>query len=384
MRNLTLNDDTQRTLMGHLATTERLLARAATEAGGRPANAEIVLLPDLGMPHNVTRARGGFFTGAYYSWTSGCPFVPIDATVNVDTVSIYRVRPIESAKDFEDRVRAAEAAVRRGRGRSTAGPYTWNFDVGNHFITYGVASEAVGLSAGAYLVLHSSASEFKNQHGGLYPTEGNWYWDDVKAIRDPSTGRYLRYICGQAARDFINGAQALVEYNWRRHHFVAAQVMGRAGVLDELFSVPHYGMPTHESVAIGCQWAVTGQMLPLLTGPNRPVFVIRAEAGGNNAVKVGNATALLYPHGLGKQSMRPLALDWADAELEVNGRRVSPDASLEDDPTLELRDFFAGRPLDIIPPEIEAITRLCPATIVGRIDPVYSYARSMARPMDRT
>jgi hypothetical protein len=139
------------------------LAKVSTLVSGRQKEAEITALPDLGMPHNVRRIHGGFFTGALYQWESDVPFFPVDSTMNIDTVSIYRVNiPISSKKDFISKVNKAI---------EHKGSYDWNFDVGNHFITYGSVSGLTDIEDGNYLVLHGSASEFKNQYNGLYPHE---------------------------------------------------------------------------------------------------------------------------------------------------------------------------------------------------------------------
>jgi hypothetical protein len=363
-------------LARHLETTERLLARAASKASGRREEAKIVLLPDLGLPHNVVRARGGFFTGAYYSWSSCSPIVPIDATVNVDTVSVFRVRPMESDTEFQNAVAAAEAIVRGGHGKSTSSSYSWNFAVGNHFVTYGISTGGEAVASGNYLVLHSSASEYKYQHNGLYPVEGNWYWPDIQGIEEPRSGRYLRFISGNVASRFYTLASALVEHNSIRHRYVAELVMGRGGILEEIVSVPHYGMPSSDSVAIGCQWISPGDVVPLLTGPARPILLIRAEESKDNVIMSDGRPLLVCPHGLGKQSKPELRLRWLPDGLEVNGRLRRPQESLENDRSLQLRDFFATHSSGGVPPQILHILELCPGKIVGRIDPVYSYART--------
>src|SRR5262249_26269092 len=161
------------------------------------------LMPDLGMPNNVGRMHGGFFTGALYRWISRVPIVPIDATVNVCGVSVFRVtKPITSRADFDQRIlRAIE------RSRSGKATYCWNFDSGNHFIIYGRVRESDLLPSADYLVLHSSAGEFKRQHNGLYPVAANWYSDSIKVvIDDEASGRYLRYLEGTVAEKFFEKA----------------------------------------------------------------------------------------------------------------------------------------------------------------------------------
>ncbi len=91
MKNLTLNDPTQRELLSHLQITENLLAKVGTKLSGCKKTASITAMPDLGIAHNVTRMRGGFFTGAHYTWDSDVPFIPVDTTVNVCGTAIFRI-----------------------------------------------------------------------------------------------------------------------------------------------------------------------------------------------------------------------------------------------------------------------------------------------------
>jgi hypothetical protein len=373
MIDLTLRDATQQALLAPLRTTEELLARAVSWVHGRECPAEIVLLPDLGLPHNVLRARGGFFTGAFYSWESSIPFVPVDATVNIDTVSIYKIRPFGEKKDFERAVAEARQTVQLGHGKSLASSYTWNFDVGNHFITVGHTQGRL-LGAGQYLVLHGSASEFKHQHNGLYPVEGNWFWNDLKQLHHRNGVRYLRYLSGKPAEQFQRLAEDLVAYNQRRHRYFADLIAGTDGVLEEVLSMAHYGMPNQQSVAIGCQWVAPGALMPLLTGPKRPILILRADQPIHNMTRT-LPNFSLHPHGLGKQSRLPLELRWTSEGIAVNGREYLPGSSLEHDPSLELRDYYAQRSSDQTPAAICQILEKCPAQVEDWLDPLYSHDR---------
>ena len=152
MLDLTRRADVQPQLVSYLSGTERALARVASSLSGRACDAEIVALPDLGLPHNVTRILGGFLTGALYQWETDVPFVPIDATVNVCGVSIFRMRDgFDGAKGFQDAVTRAETQL-------AGSSFVWNYSEGNHFISWSTAEGGAGgpFADGHYLVMHAS------------------------------------------------------------------------------------------------------------------------------------------------------------------------------------------------------------------------------------
>ena len=142
-------DSTQREILRHLETTERLLAAAASKVSGRDRDAEIVPMPDLGLPHNIRRIHGGFFTGAYYSWESDVPMVPVDSTVNLCGVALYKISAeFGSDEEFQARVEWARSVWETRTG------YVWNYAKGNHFIIYGELAEDGFVPRGRYLALH--------------------------------------------------------------------------------------------------------------------------------------------------------------------------------------------------------------------------------------
>lgn len=55
---------------------------------------------DLGMPYDVDRLSGGFPNGVYVHWICKEPIIPIDATVNVCTASIFELENANSDKIF--------------------------------------------------------------------------------------------------------------------------------------------------------------------------------------------------------------------------------------------------------------------------------------------
>jgi hypothetical protein len=367
MRNLTLNDSTQKSIIEHLKVTEKLLSRASTLASGKLKEAEVIALPDLGMPHNVRRVHGGFFTGALYRWESDIPIFPIDSTMNVDNVSVYRLNaPISSKEEF---IKKIEKSIKN------RGSYEWNFDVGNHFVTYGSVSESTTLKNGNYLVLHGSASEFKNQHNGLYPFIKNWYSNEYKIIWHEDNIRYLRYIEGKIAERFFGISKMLEEYNKIRHQYFASSIC-EDNYIEEVINLLHYGMPSVNSVAIGCQWFDRSSLFLLLTTPQKPLYFIESVEDSQNSTAIENKNISLYPHGLGKQSLQPLMINYAEKSLCVNRNNFALNESLQEERSLALRELDE---LDVddcgLPRQIKLILEKCPGKVVGVLQPIFSYGR---------
>ncbi|AMM31542.1 hypothetical protein SA2016_0854 [Sinomonas atrocyanea] len=363
MRILTDPDETQARLLPYLRRTEELLAQASSAVSGRKAHAEVVVLPDLGLPHNVQRIHGGFLTGAYYSWDSDVPMVPVDSTVNVCGVSVFRLdTPITSESDFQERVL---------RARSTMAEHTrflWNWDSGNHFVTLCEVREPCGLPAGQYLVLHASTAEFKRQYNGLYPDPANWYSHEIEAIHGDD-GRYLRYISGKSAEKFFRTARMLESYQMERQRFCAELVAGPGGILDEVTSVPHYGMPDQNSVAIGCQWLREDDpRYLLLTRPGAPLFMISAGIDGDNWVETADGPRLLTPHGLGVRARSTLTLGFDSTGLTLMGHQYSTDASLANEDFIAIRDFEEDL-------TVKSLLQSCPGEVTAVLYPIYSHYR---------
>ncbi len=90
--NLTLSDRTQKTVLRNLETTRKLISKVATKLSSTQKTCDIYAMSDLGIAHNVTRMRGGFFTGAAYVWEQpDTPFIPVDTTINVCGTALYKI-----------------------------------------------------------------------------------------------------------------------------------------------------------------------------------------------------------------------------------------------------------------------------------------------------
>lgn len=362
MRDLTIPDPTQLALLPDLARTERLLARAASRESGRICEAEVVALSDLGLANNPRRMLGGFFTGAFYRWEATTPLVPVDATVNICSVSLHRIAQAPTSRcEFEKLIEQAQLRCARET------EYSWNLDVGNHFATFGTIAGSAIVPDGSYLLLHASAAEYKRTPGGLYPTHDVWYADAIRTVDDGE--RSLRYIAGAPAERFISLAHSLVTYNSVRHEVLAELIAGELGV-DPCAHLPHYGMPDDCSIAIGCHWLDlrASDFYPLLTEPGEDVLLIEPDGGGRNQVEIDGAYRALTPHGLGLCAGGAFAID--RGELSIDGEQFDCDASVLASTKTRLRSLRE--------PELERrIFDSAPGKVIGRFSPKYSHYKGV-------
>jgi hypothetical protein len=360
MRDLTVGDRTQRALLPQLARTERLLARAASHVSGRSCDAEVIALSDLGLANGPRRMLGGFFTGALYRWDAPAPMVPVDATVNVCSVSLHRVARVPARGEFDALIQRARALC------ADETPYAWNLDVGNHFATVGSVHGSEVLEDGEYLLLHASAAEYKRTPQGLYPTPRAWYADEVRVVDDGR--RALRYLAGASAERFVELAHALVAYNADRHRVLAELIAAPLG-LEPGTCRPHYGMPDGGSVAIGCHWLPPGTgWYVLLTEPGEDVLLVAPDDDGPNRAELGGRLHTLTPHGLGLRA-REGAVHVGREHLRIGSEPVDPDASLLADDRTTLRSLRED------PRLLSRILASAPGRIVGRFVPRHSHHR---------
>ena len=161
------------------------------------------------------------------------------------------------------------------------------------------------LAEGQYMIVHASAIELKrgNSRYGLYPVEGNWFYDDIKTIYDESKNRYLRYICGDKAVRFNQIANLLQTINKDRNDYFCKQVLGDLAD-EQIINLSHYGMPTTNSVCIGCQWEQ--QDYTLLTSPGNDIFLVHPDLTKSNTIQVNNKILTLTPHGCGVRLKNPV------------------------------------------------------------------------------
>lgn len=237
-------DKTQEVLLPYLQETERLLEKLVTDHDPH-GWAKIIPCNDLGFPNNITRIAGGFLTGAYYNWSCAVPIVPVDATVNTCTSSVFKLDNVDfQTFDFQ----TFEAVVRKVCHNAMESGYAFSLESGNHFLM--IAQDKDGTY---YLVLHCSAKQAKESCFGLYPSDRAWYRNKIKTIYNENQTRYLRYIRSDTAVRFVDYANRFRDFNEEMHQYIAelfaeevgATISGKPNIKH------HYGMPTPNSIAIG-------------------------------------------------------------------------------------------------------------------------------------
>ncbi len=363
MINLTRNDYTQKIILRHLKITEQLLKEVASSLSKSEMKAKIIAMPDLGFPRNVKRILGGFFTGALYSWESNVPFIPVDATINSCGVSVFKIsKPIESKEAF---FKDIQSAIKR----SVLSSYDWNYNSGNHFINYGVVEEDSYISKGYYIVMHSSASEFKEYHNGLYPLKGNWYFDKIKTYEKGN--RFLRYISGKTAENFYKTAKLLRDYNKIRQRYFANSIFDKYGIENEILFAPHYGMPDSNSIAIGCNFIEDESIYLLLTAPEQSCFFIKPTKGGDNCIKL-NKEYILTPHGLGMEMVNTTEVEYySSTQILFDKELYTANDKLSFDTKLKIRESFYQDKLE--KNDVCRFLSSCPGQIKGELKTIYSY-----------
>ena len=285
-------DETRLAILPHLEKTAQLIAGVLKQLNKRDCACKITPLEDLGIPNNVTRMQGGFYTGCLVEWESDIPFVPVDTTVNACGVSVFELDKNVSVQEFINGVNKAKQVFDK----------TWNFDNGNHFIS--LCRDKLGAN---YLVIHASDNTYKYGKIGLYPYNEPWYESQIQTFTQGD--RYLRYISGQTASDFYALYKQAEDANPKRNKKVCEIMFGENCIKNTLYTA-HYGMPTQNSVAIGCQWG--SQNLVLLTAPSKDIFIFKGDKNVN------------YPHGFGmKLNQVTSGIEYKKGELFINGSSVA-------------------------------------------------------------
>ena len=337
IKNFTINDITQENILIHLKNTEKLLKIVASKLSNEEKSATIYAMPDLGIAQNATRMLGGFYTGACYTWDTNVPFIPVDSTVNVCGTAVYKLNKNITNEEFITRLDNVlnnrntylnfindylPSDVLKTMDINDSSKYYWNYTKGNHFIIFAESDGSYGLEKGQYMIVHASAIEFKNDNlnFGLYPVKGNWYYDDIKTEYDEESKRYLRYITGEKAKRFYDIASYLKKFNKLRNRYFCNAVLGDL-LQKEIINVSHYGMPTINSVCIGCQWEPIDYTL--LTAPGNDIFLVHPNIGLNNTFELDGLKMTLTPHGCGvKMNNLDDEISYIDAEKIKIGEKI--------------------------------------------------------------
>lgn len=300
--NLTLNDRTQKKVLRELEVTERLLSKVATKLSAVQKDCNIYAMSDLGLAHNVTRMRGGFFTGTAYKWEeTDIPFIPVDATVNVCGTALYQIHSEISLDEFKKRCESALEDTSK---------YNWNFTRGNHFISLCYLENDdnhIEMKKGYYMLVHASACEYKEQ---LYPVIGNWYYNSIVTERLGEC-RYLRYIEGDKAERFYKMAKMLEPFNEERNYDFCQCVL-KSEMGDEILNVSHYGMPTIQEVLIGVQ--KTTKLATLITSPGKHVYIVKKKEKSENPY---------IPHGFGLELPKNSDFTYCKNGIQIGKKEFS-------------------------------------------------------------
>ena len=93
-----------RKLVDFLTETEEIITEALQLID---SNSYFKITPshDLGMPYDVDRLSGGFPNGVYAHWGCKEQIIPVDATVNVCTASIFELENASSDNIFLDNLK---------------------------------------------------------------------------------------------------------------------------------------------------------------------------------------------------------------------------------------------------------------------------------------
>lgn len=381
--NFTLNDSTQKDILQHLETTSHLLSKVATKLSGQPRESVIYAMPDLGIAQNGTRMLGGFYTGACYTWESDVPFVPVDATVNVCGTAVFRLQQKITTEEFKQRLDAVmqnrdtyleyahnylPAEILNSIDVNDASKFYWNYNSGNHFVMLVEQErEDMELPAGQYMVVHASAIELKkdNMLLGLYPVEGNWFYNDIQTEYDENSQRYLRYIIGDKAVRFAQLAHSLQEINKERNRFFCQKVLGEL-IGDEIINLSHYGMPTSNAICIGCQWENTD--FTLLTAPGNDVFLVHPKVGLRNTI---SKQIMLTPHGCGVRLNNDSdKIFYRDGGIEIGGKFFQKGQSINIGNDVSIRTL--GMSAKEVENHVEQVLSICPGKIFGQLKQLFA------------
>ena len=389
MVNLTVNDLTQIEIIHHLEETEKLLSKVASKLSNHPKKSNVYAMPDLGVAQNVTRMMGGFFTGAYYTWDSDIPFIPIDATVNVCGTAVYKLNKEITNEEFVERLNLVmnnrntylnfvktnlPKEVLDSMNVNDTSKFFWNYNKGNHFVIFAESNGEYGLEKGQYVIVHASAIEFKkdNLQYGLYPVKGNWFYDDIKTEYDSEYKRYIRYIQGEKAERFYAIANYLKDFNKFRNKYFCQSVLGDL-LEKEIVNISHYGMPTINSVCIGSQWEQLDYTL--LTAPGNDVFLVHPEIDSSklNSIVLNGKKMILTPHGCGvRMNTIEDKIKYFEGGIKVGNKVYKTGESVNIGMDVSVRTN--GMTPDELDSYIQKILSICPGKIYGKL--IQRFART--------
>lgn len=384
--NFSLNDNTQKEILKHLEITSKLLSKVGTELSGTQKESMIYAMPDLGIAQNGTRMLGGFYTGACYSWDSDVPFIPVDATVNVCGTAVYRLKQKITPQEFQRRLDGVmknretylkyatthlPSQILDSIDLERADKFYWNYNVGNHFAILAEQNgESSEFSEGQYMIVHASAIELKkdNLKYGLYPVEGNWYYEDIQTIYDDKENRYLRYIYGKKADQFSELASILQRINKDRNKYFCKAVLSELAD-EEIINLSHYGMPTKNAICIGCQWEQDN--FTLLTAPGNDIYLVHPDLSSKNTIKLKEKQITLTPHGCGVRLKNSSdTIKYLDDGILIGNKHFKKGESINIGNDVFVRTN--GMHSEQVKQHIEKVLNRCPGTIYGQMHQLFA------------
>lgn len=288
-----LNDSTQKLILPYVKETEHLLNELVRKYD-KEAFAKIYPSLDIGVPNNILRLAGGFATGMLAVWKCGTPIVPIDTTVNVCSSSYYQFDPAAlrgtSIKDFFNEEKINNIINEGSKKEGLA----FSFNTGNHFLLLCRGKK----NNMYYLVLHSSAKQFKDTYLGLYPKPKNWYSGYVKTYTDSNSNRYIRYLKDSEAKQFISIARMLNRENEDIHNWFASKFC--KGIhFTQKRTYHHYGMPTDYSIAIGTYVIDDEDIVPIFSREGYPIWLFKPDER-MWSIELEGKRKYIVPHGWGQ------------------------------------------------------------------------------------
>lgn len=272
-------NERQRKIIKELEITERMLTNIATHISNREMKAEICVLPDVNDSEDISDQM--FFNGTLAYWDTDIPFIPIEPTMNVSGISIYRLNNFMHPLQFMERIGKAL--------RNTK--YNWNYSARDQLIALMSASGKECLQKGQYLLLSMPINEYQQKHmeDGII-TPGNWFYDKIKTKIDIVTGKKLDYLEGKDAEKFYSIAKRLEKYYIDRNDYFANLVL-KESYDKRVLLATNYGMPTLNSVAVGCYWQC--KMYPLIVKPKNKVYLMYPD--WNNSFRLENEKVCVSP-----------------------------------------------------------------------------------------
>lgn len=322
-----LNDTTQQIILPYVKKTEDLLNKLVKKYD-KQALARIYPSLDIGIPNNILRLAGGFATGMLIIWKCGTPIVPIDTTVNVCSSSYYQFDASALKGTFiKDFFNLDKINLIINEGSKEEG-LAFSFDTGNHFLML-CKNRETGMY---YLVLHSSAKQFKDTYFGLYPKPNNWYSEFVKVYKDEASNRYIRYLKDAEAEQFINIARMLNRENEDIHNWFANRFCAKEGIhFTEHKTYHHYGMPTDYSIAIGTYVIDDKDIVPIFSKEGYPIQLFSPNKN-MWSIELEGKMKYVVPHGWGQ------AINWKYFKQDTNDKELGECMLDIEDGNLLLKD----------------------------------------------